>query len=399
MAEDIERLFATAPKPVVDYFDGRPRVPTFDWRDIAPREHALAFTVAKTAGFDVIDDLHAAVRKAVVDRVPFEEFKKQLTPVLQEKGWWGRRIATDPKDQRDKMVQLGSPRRLKIIYDANVASAHAAGEWSRIQETKDFLPYLRYEISLSERKRPEHRAWVGTTLPADHPWWRTHFPPNGWNCKCRVDQLADYEVKDTPPGKRQAPPEKFVEWKNRRTGETERVPEGIDPGWQTNPGIKRERTISRQLQAALESMPPVSRTEALSAIARSPLIDHMAERAAGRDMRIPIATVSQRAVAALRAKTSIVQLSGHGVDHIREGHKDITPEDFRVLPALLETGEAFRDGEGGDVITILAKIDDLWWRAKVRRTRSAQELFVLTFHRWEQEKYDRWVELGRRIED
>jgi uncharacterized protein with gpF-like domain len=30
------------------------------------------------------------------------------------------------------------------------------------------------------RTRPMHAAWHNTVLPFDHPFWKTHYPPNGW---------------------------------------------------------------------------------------------------------------------------------------------------------------------------------------------------------------------------
>lgn len=40
-----------------------------------------------------------------------------------------------------------------------------------------------------------------------------------------------------------------MKWLNKRTGEEELVPEGIDPGWNYNPGISRSAALERQLQA------------------------------------------------------------------------------------------------------------------------------------------------------
>ena len=74
---------------------------------------------------------------------------------------------------------------------------------------------------------------------ADDPWWETHYPPNGWGCRCIVQQLAEadldrygYEVSP------EAPPVAMTE----RTLNTPdgpvaiQVPEGIDPGWSYNVG-------------------------------------------------------------------------------------------------------------------------------------------------------------------
>ena len=42
--------------------------------------------------------------------------------------------------------------------------------------------------------RTEHASWHDTVLPADDPWWQTHFPPNGWNCRCTVQSLNDRDL-------------------------------------------------------------------------------------------------------------------------------------------------------------------------------------------------------------
>ncbi|MBA4271291.1 MAG: hypothetical protein C0447_18055, partial [Methylobacterium sp.] len=235
-----EELFKTAPREVVDYFDRRPSKPSFRWDEVAPREHALQFTVARTAGFDVLDDIRAATRKAVVERIPFEQFRDELVPLLKSKGWWGERKVTDPRTGEIAKVQLGSLRRLDLIYDANIRTAEAAGDWARIQRVKEVLPYLEYLTSVSERKRPLHLSWVGTTLPVDDSWWATHYPPNGWRCKCRVRSRA--EPREGASTTR--PPSNARPWTNGTTGETRLVPAGIDPGWDHNPGRAREQLVS-----------------------------------------------------------------------------------------------------------------------------------------------------------
>ena len=61
------------------------------------------------------------------------------------------------------------------------------------------------ERSHNGRTRSEHLAWDAIILPIDHAFWQTHFPPNGWKCRCVVTQ-TDEKVshlnsagKDTDP--------------------------------------------------------------------------------------------------------------------------------------------------------------------------------------------------------
>ncbi|HQF30078.1 MAG TPA: phage minor head protein, partial [Hyphomicrobiales bacterium] len=268
------KLFETAPEEVVRYFDERRSLPSFDWRDVAPSEHALGFTVAKTAGYDVLGDLRAATRQAVVDRIPFEKFRDELEPTLIAKGWWGKKSAIDPKTGETVTVQLGSPRRLRTIYWANTRSAHAAGEWERTERTKAFLPFLLYTLSTAEHKRPLHAEWARkpVVLPVDDPWWNSHYPPNGWLCQCGVRQITrreavarGYTPETVAPALDERP------WLNKRTGEVEMVPNGIDPGWATNPGKRRARNVADHLAGRLDAMDEDARRTAIADMTGSKL--------------------------------------------------------------------------------------------------------------------------------
>jgi SPP1 gp7 family putative phage head morphogenesis protein len=229
--------FGLPPEEAVQWFQQKGYKLAFDWRDTWAKEHARAFTVAKATQLDVLADLREAVDRAIKNGTTLATFRKELKPTLQAKGWWGEKEQVDPKTGEKKLVQLGSANRLRTIYETNLRQAQAAGRWERFERTKAARPYGRYVCLLDGRERPEHRAWHGTILPLDDPWWQTHAPPNGWGCRCKMMQLSDrdlerygFKVSD------EAPPSPMVAWLNERTGETLRVPKGIDPGFDYNPG-------------------------------------------------------------------------------------------------------------------------------------------------------------------
>jgi len=117
--------------------------------------------------------------------------------------------------------------------------AHARGHWERIERVAAERPWLRYVSVLDARTRPDHAAWHGTILRWDDPWWETHYPPNGWRCRCLVQQLDDGDLEAfgfTPSDGPPAGSETTRPWTNKRTGETVEVPVGIDPGFAHNVG-------------------------------------------------------------------------------------------------------------------------------------------------------------------
>ena len=126
-----------------------------------------------------------------------------------------------------------------------------------------------------DRTRPQHRAWHNVTLPLDDAWWATHRPPNGWRCRCRVIGVTQREydqgeVLDRPgaetdrkapivraPMAKTAPPEALRDWRNPATGAIEKIPDGIDPGFDYNPGTTgRSQAFEAMVQAKLARMLP-----------------------------------------------------------------------------------------------------------------------------------------------
>jgi SPP1 gp7 family putative phage head morphogenesis protein len=69
---------------------------------------------------------------------------------------------------------------LRAEYEHAVASAQMAARWQEFEPAD----LLEYQTVGDDRVRPEHAAWNGITRPADDAWWSTHYPPNGWLCRC-----------------------------------------------------------------------------------------------------------------------------------------------------------------------------------------------------------------------
>lgn len=256
--------FGAGPPPeVLGFLRNKGWAPAFSYMDVWGEEHAYAFTVAKAMEMDVLKAIKEALETALEQGLPYERFQRDLMPRLVELGWWGVKSMEDPMTGQADLVQLGSPRRLKTIYRANIRTARAAGQWERAQRTKDALPYFTYELGPSENHRPAHAAMAGTTLPIDDPTWNSWMPPNGWGCKCRVRQVGDVQVRREGLTVGPAPKISRGEWRNRRTGEITSVVQGIDPGWDTNPGKSRRQTLDRHLADAARGLPPDLREVAM----------------------------------------------------------------------------------------------------------------------------------------
>lgn len=215
----------------IDRFRAKGLKPSFSWMDVSAEEHKVAFTVAKMMDIDLLADVQKSLDEALANGVVFRDWAETIIPTLQAKGWWGQKLMTDPLTGETVKAQLGSPARLQTIFRTNMQSAYAAGHWDQIEAQAEDAPFLLYDAIDDYRTRAEHKAWDGKVLPVTDKFWKTHTPPCGWNCRCSVIQLDadDLEQLGMKPDK--SPKTEFNTWTNPRTGKTEKVAAGVDPGF------------------------------------------------------------------------------------------------------------------------------------------------------------------------
>lgn len=287
----------------------------------------MAFTVAKAMELDLLEAMKAEVQSALDNGLPFEAFQKswRSNPRLAE--WWGMRELTDPLTGETKLVQLGSPRRLRTIYNANIRSARAAGQWERIQRTKGAFPFLEYRTGPSENHRPHHLAKAGTILPVDSPSWDEWMPPNGWGCKCWVRQVTKAEAARRGVSAEPAVDQTVVE--NRRTGEVQIVPQGIDPGWQRNPGRLRLQGMESFLADKLDELHEAARQVALRDIATSWRVPRIMDGAPGR---APVGQLPVQIAAEAGLDDRMIWVNHDTFEHVVMDHD---PKDAEFRKALM----------------------------------------------------------------
>ena len=388
------RFPGPVPEEALRFLRSKRLRPSFSHLDVSSLEHAYAFTVAKSTGFDILGDVKRVLDEHLDGGGTLRTFSKELTPILEEKGWWGAGEVTDPRTGERVTAQLGSPRRLKTIFRSNMRSARAAGQWERIQRTKRSHPYLLYSLGPSREHREEHVRWAGTLLPADDPWWADHFPPNGWGCNCRVRQVsrAEYERLRGRDGIRAERPRRDpVSWTNPRTGQAVEVDRGLDPSWASNPGLDREWILAEHAIGKLEALPEGLGREAVRQFVESPLLErHLSGKRSGDPPKgdLPVGWLDPESREALGVQARVARMTSGTAKKEAGDHAYIRPGDWpRLLPVLFHDADLVvphppPDGIDGlmDLDFVRQSEDGRIWRLSVR-AHDDRRARLTTLHR------------------
>lgn len=255
-------FFNIEPTKALAYFKAKGLRETFAWQDMLGDAHDHAFTVAKMMDVDLLGQMRASMESALANGTPFKEWADSITPTLQSAGWWGKKTVLDPLTGETVVAKLGSPHRLETIFRTNMQTAYAAGAWQEIVDQARDAPYLMYDAVDDFRTREQHRAWDRTVLPVASPWWKTHYPPNGWNCRCGVIQLSAAEVDRLGLDVSEVPNDGTYTWTNPRTGTEMQIPNGLDPGFDKNSGMSFAADMKQLLDNKIDALPSSMRDAA-----------------------------------------------------------------------------------------------------------------------------------------
>lgn len=184
--------FKKAPQQNIDFLKSKGLSLSFDYKDLQKEAHQKAFTVAKIMNLDVLSDIQSSLIKAMNEGQSFKKWKNELTPLLQQKGWYGKKEVLNPQTGEVKTTYIGS-RRLRTIFETNMRTSYATGRANNIYGSSN--EYIIYSAILDSRTRIDHRALNGIVKHRNDTFWQKHFPPNGWNCRCYVKSISKKELE------------------------------------------------------------------------------------------------------------------------------------------------------------------------------------------------------------
>lgn len=349
---------------------------TLRWDDVWQAGHDRAFMVAGAAKADLLADLAAAVDRVISEGASLEDFRRDFRRIVADRGWTG---------WTGQGTKRGEAWRTRVIYRTNAASTYAAGRWAQLREAG--YPLLVYRHGGSLEPRIIHLGWDGLILAADHPFWATHAPPNGWGCKCYVlgarsrdgaVRLGGQPGKTLPAGWDRLLP---------KTG----APAGIDRGWAYAPGASAVDDILA-LKAKLETLPERLSADLIRAAVGS---DRFARWLAAPEGAFPVARLALQDAAALGSAPRVAVLSADTVAKQRDRHPEIGVADYAAIQDIVET--ATHRIVDGAKLTFLKDDPGADYVLVVKAVVEKGELFVASLYRLSRDAARRDREIGRQL--
>lgn len=353
------------------------------WTEMLDGQHARAFTVANVAKLDVLQDIQDSLAKALKSGQTLQQWKDGLIPELQRKGWWKREASTAELQAAGRVDAQGviakglTPHRLKTIFQTNMQSAYMAGRYAQMVEQAEERPYWQYVAILDSKTRPAHRALNGRVFRYDDAAWGAFYPPNGFNCRCRVRSFTQLEIE------RRQIPVSSTEGKLRqvqvplRNGESATVTRLVDralpggkfqpdAGFSNNPGLT---TWQPRLEMADVQLSRRYIDTAMQGPAFEQFISGKTEGA------FPVAVLRPQEQQALGSQASVAYLSSESLAKQLRKHPEIGLEDYRRIATIVDDGDVY--SQAGNRLIYLQE-EDYVYRLALKVARDGMELFVLS---------------------
>src|SRR5207302_8707050 len=85
----------------------------------------------------------------------------------------------------------GAEAKAELLLRVHGQEAYQAAAYDVMRRQQKIFKHWMYQTMGDAKVRPEHAALEGLVLPADSPFWDTHFPPWDWGCRCIAIPISD----------------------------------------------------------------------------------------------------------------------------------------------------------------------------------------------------------------
>ena len=179
-------------KVAADYIRGKAVADPENFGKLPDQLKQRAFTVAGIEQLDAVKRIRDTVAK-LPEGASWDEAKKEIAAKISTY------TGVDMK---------AAKARAEHTLRTQGFQAYAVARHQQQMSTVRSHPYWMYETVGDNRVRAGHAALDGKVLRADDPWWKTHYPPWDWGCRCVVIALDEEDAQEfgiTPKGQMPTP--------------------------------------------------------------------------------------------------------------------------------------------------------------------------------------------------
>ena len=204
------------PEAAIEFWKARAKLTDAEAKALAAGARHRAFYAAGLARHDLVQLVSDGIQKALEEGEIFKDFKERIAAAIEAQGWHDHRVEN--------------------IFRTNLQQAYQAGRYKKMQAVKASRPYWQYIAVMDKRVRPSHAILHEKVYPADHEFWASNYPPNGFRCRCTVRTLSERQLKAQGLTVEKEMPKADV-WTDPKTGMEYFVHfPGADKGFRNNPG-------------------------------------------------------------------------------------------------------------------------------------------------------------------
>ena len=147
-----------------------------------------AFTVAGIERMDTLRRLRDTIAR-LPEGASWDEVKRDLAAEISP-------FVDTPDGAGESGRSKAARARAEFLLRTHGFQAYSVARHQQQMEVVKDFPYWKYETVGDNRVRASHAALDGKVLRADDPWWKTHYPPWDWGCRCIVIPLDEEDAQE-----------------------------------------------------------------------------------------------------------------------------------------------------------------------------------------------------------